>query len=88
MWSLIKDYYSSAPDSARLVNTLSLTCASLGVSPWYGYVPSESDGSDILSRFSELGEAGMLPFLGSFVPMRLPSEADMTQWEANVAFLG
>ena len=85
---MLLDYYSSAPDSARLVNTLSLTCASLGVSPWYGYVPSESDGSDILSRFSELGEAGMPPFLGSFVPMRLPSEADLTQWESDVTSLG
>ena len=28
------------------------------------------------------------PVLGSFVPMRLPSEADLTQWEADVTSLG
>ena len=35
-----------------------------------------------------LGEAGMPPVLGSFVPMRLPSEADLTQWESDVTSLG
>ena len=43
--------YSRTPDSARLVNTLTLACATCGVSPWFEYVPSDSNSSDIPSRF-------------------------------------
>ena len=39
-----------------------------------------------------LGEAmvkrAYRPFSALFVPMRLPSEADLTQWEAGVTSLG
>ena len=53
--------YSSKPDCARLIEALVVRVLSLGCRPWFGFVYSEDNLSDLPSR--EL--FGLLKWLGS-----------------------
>ena len=75
VYSLVKGY-TSAPDSARIVNLYHACVTQLGVTPWLEYVQSDDNIADLPSR----GEFALLQTLGGaggFRPAVVPSLGSM-----------
>ena len=75
VYALVKGY-TSAPDSARVVNLYHACVTQLGVTPWLEYVQSDDNIADLPSR----GEFELLRALGgdkAFRPAVVPTFGSM-----------
>ena len=55
----------------------------MGVSPWYGYVPTESNSADIPSRWWDGAPEHVPAFLGRYVRMMFPTEDEFRFWSRH-----